>query len=104
MSKNLDLTFWVAYQMDGKQRKYLSDGKGHLRVFKSEEAINKYLEPLTPEEREKVTVHFVQGKFAIPEPQPSQQTIQPITSLAAPHLPPLAAELLDNYKRRHGIK
>jgi len=92
------LEFWVAYQQNGKKRNYLSDGKGHLRVFKSEAALRAYLKPLlTPEQMARTVIHSVGGQIAIPEP--TKQPVQVISSMMPPTMPS-AMELLNNYKSR----
>lgn len=120
------LEFFVAYlpAEDGKKN-YLSDGKGHIRVFKTQKAINDYLVAnLRPEVLEMVVVHPVQGQIAVPDEglQPTtpkvltldmaQNTpnifpdvpvdlskVTSISTLAPPTLP-TAMELLDNYKKK----
>lgn len=120
------LEFWVAYiPGEGDKKNYLSDGKGHIRVFKTEQAINDYLcDNLRPEVLEMVVVHPIQGQIAVPEDEtppaaPKIITLDQITSLPsifpeinmdlssvasittlAPPSFPTAMELLDNYKKR----
>ncbi len=120
------LRFWVAYiPGEGEKKNYLSDGQGHLRVFKSEEALRTWLKPqLRQEVYEMVVVHPVQGKIAVPDdgtPGKTQQPARklprwspggfpldmrglkpmpmPITTLAPPTAP-TAQELLDNHLKR----
>jgi hypothetical protein len=112
------LQFWVAYiPGQGGKKNYLSDGKGNLRIFKSESALREYLRPqLRPEVYEMVVVHPVQGKIALPDdgtfgtpPRPPRRipeiipldmrNLKPITTLAPPTVP-TAQELLDNHVRR----
>lgn len=128
---NNPLQFWVAYiPGEGEKKNYLSDGKGNLRVFKSEEALRGWLKPqLRPEVYEMVVVHPVQGMIALPDdgtntrtggrhPQPlrkfprwspgdvplDMRDLKPITTVEPPTLP-TAQEMLDDYfkrrRRRH---
>lgn len=66
------LLFWVAYvpmpQADGSEKKnYLSDGKGNLRMYKSEEKMREYLiENTSPEFYKNIVVHSVQGQIVVP--------------------------------------
>lgn len=116
------LQFWVAYiPGKGDKKNYLSDGKGHLRMFKSEKALREYLQPqLRPEVYEMVVVHQVQGKIALPDdgtlpvPPPTPRRLpkimpivplnmqgfsKPITTMA-PNTVPTVQELLDNLVKR----
>lgn len=115
------LQFWVAYTPGkGDKKNYLSDGKGNLRMFKSESALRQWLEPqLRPEVYEMVVVHPVQGKIALPDdgmfgtPPPAARRIpkimpivpldmrnlKPITTMA-PNTVPTAQEQLDNLIKR----
>lgn len=120
------LEFFVAYlpAEDGKKN-YLSDGKGHIRVFKTEQAINDYLAAnLRPEVLEMVVVHPVQGQIAVPDEGLQPTTPKVLTldmaqntpnifpdltvdlskatsiSTLAPPTFPTAMELLDNYKKK----
>lgn len=120
------LEFFVAYipAEDGKKN-YLSDGKGHIRVFKTQKAINDYLTAnLRPKVLEMVVVHPVQGQIAVPDELPEPTTPKVLTldqaqntpnifpeltvdlskvasiSTLAPPTFPTAMELLDNYKKR----
>ena len=116
------LEFWVAYiPGEGEKKNYLSDGKGNLRVFKSESALREYLKPqLRPEVYEMVVVHPLQGKIALPDdgtihtnPQRinrlprwspgdvpfDMRNLKPITTLVQPTVP-TAQELLADYQRR----
>ncbi len=120
------LEFFVAYipAEDGKKN-YLSDGKGHIRVFKTQKAINDYLTAnLRPEVLKMVVVHPVQGQIAVPDELPEPTTPKVLTldqaqntpnifpeltvdlskvasiSTLAPPTFPTAMELLDNYKKR----
>lgn len=63
------LQFWVAYiPGKGAKKNYLSDGKGNLRVFKSEQVLRDWLKPqLRQEVYEMVVVHSVQGQIALPD-------------------------------------
>lgn len=116
------LQFWVAYiPGESEKKNYLSDGKGNLRVFKSEDALREYLKPqLRPEVYEMVVVHQVQGKIALPDdgtlgtPPPTPRhipKIMPIVPLdmrtlgkpimtMAPHTVPTAQEQLDYYAKK----
>ena len=97
------LTLWLAYQngADGLKH-YLGDGKGNIRLFKTETALREYLIPLlTPEQMEITVIHHVGVMFAVPEMEQQEQIIMPISSLA-PHTLPTAIELLNNYRRRNG--
>jgi len=112
-SESNPLEFWAAYIPDeGEKRNYLSDGKGHLRIFKSESALREWLKPqLSPEVYEMVVVHPIQGTIAIPEQDapPQRRTslmtpldlskITPISTLARDGLP-TAQDLLESYKKR----
>ena len=103
------LQFWVAYiPGEGNKKNYLSDGKGNLRIFKSEEALRKWLQPqLRQEVYEMVVVHPVQGKIALPDdgtlavapPPLVMPNLKPMTTLAAPSLPTVQ-ELLDSHVKR----
>jgi hypothetical protein len=108
-SKN-PLEFWVAYMpAPDNKRHYLSDGSGHLRIFKTSTSINEYLKSvLKPAELEQVVVHSVEGKIVVPETDIVSETpalsysAPVISTLAAPTMP-TAKELLDNIeKRRNG--
>ena len=61
------LLLWVAYLPgEGNDKHYLSNGKGGVRVFKTEDAILKHLrENLTPDVFERVVVHTVQGEIVV---------------------------------------
>ena len=116
---NNPLEFWVAYMPgEGEKKNYLSDGKGNLRVFKSERVLREWLKPqLSPEVYEMVIVHSVQGNITLPEdgtfgappnlilPQDSRKpapldlsklNITPIQTLALPTIPS-AQEQLDYF-------
>ena len=122
------LQFWVAYiPGDGEKKNYLSDGKGNLRMFKSESVLREWLKPqLRPEVYEMVVVHSVQGQIVLPDdgtfgdppPHNSQslrekqripkivpivpvdmQNIKPITTMA-PFTVPTAQEQLDSLEKR----
>jgi hypothetical protein len=117
------LEFWVAYiPGEGEKKNYLSDGKGNLRIFKSEGALRDWLKTqLRQEVYEMVVVHPVQGQIAIPDdgtlgqiPYPVSKplrwspggipfdtlNLKPITTLAPPSSP-TAQELLEaTLKRR----
>lgn len=115
------LLFWVAYiPGEGEKRNYLSDGKGHLRMFKKKKALRDYLKPqLSPEVYEMVVMHQVQGKIALPDdgtlgaPLPTQRRIPKIMPIIpldikniqtirtfAPHTVPTAQEQLDSLVKR----
>jgi len=123
------LQFWVAYiPGEGEKKNYLSDGKGNLRIFKSEAALREWLKPQLREEvYEMVVVHQVQGQIALPDDGtlgtslPQKRRIpkimpilpldmrtfgKPITTLAQPTVP-TAQEQLDSlvkrkkHRRRH---
>lgn len=115
------LQFWVAYiPGEGEKKNYLSDGKGNLRMFKSESVLREWLKPqLRPEVYEMVVVHSVQGQIVLPddgtfgEPPPQKQripkimpilpvdmqNIKPITTMA-PFTVPTAQEQLDSLVKR----
>ena len=106
------LLFWVAYiPGEGKKKNYLSDGNGHLRVFKSEGALRDWLKPqLRPEVYEMVVVHSLQGQIALPDdgtitstPAPmyvfDAPAGQPIKTLALPTVP-TSQELLNSLINR----
>lgn len=116
------LQFWVAYMPgEGEKKNYLSDGKGNLRMFKTEQAMRDYLKPqLPPEAYEKVVVHSLQGMIALPDdgtlgaPPPALRRIpkimpivplnmqsfgKPISTLAQPTVP-TAQEQLENLVKR----
>lgn len=115
------LQFWVAYiPGEGEKKNYLSDGKGNLRMFKSEGALRDWLKPqLRPEVYEMVVVHSVQGKIALPDdgtfgaPPPTPRLIPEIfpilpldmrnlkpISTFAPNTVPTVQEQLDNLVKR----
>lgn len=115
------LQFWVAYiPGEGEKKNYLSDGKGNLRMFKSEQVLREWLKPqLRPEVYEMVVVHSVQGRIALPDdgtlgaPPPQKrripkimpivpldmQTLRPIMTMA-PNTVPTAQEQLDSLVKR----
>ena len=115
------LQFWVTYiPGEGEKKNYLSDGKGNLRLFKSEDALRKWLKPqLRKEVYEMVVVHPLQGMIALPDdgtlgaPPPQKQRVpkimpivplnmqnlKPITTLAQETLP-TAQEQLDSLVKR----
>jgi len=101
------LVFWVAYMPNGKKKNYLSDGKGHLRLYKTEEALRAYLvDALAPEACVRVVVHSIQGQIAIPE-EPAKppvliegSALRPVITTLAHPAPPSAQELLKNYIER----
>jgi hypothetical protein len=115
--------FWAAYIPGvGTQRYYLSNGKEGkqkgLRLFKSPEAADKFLKDeleagrLKPEIYDKIVVHPIEGKLALPEELDRKPLPLKIpTRLKAPgHLRPIATldqlgvptslEVLQNYERR----
>ena len=121
------LLFWVAYipREDGGCN-YLGNGKGGIKVFKTESAIRKYVESsVPPEVYETVVFHSTQGMIAIPEedfergvasvPQEFAHSLKPqgqgiisilntpIRTLAAPTFP-TASELLEEHIRRRGAR
>lgn len=101
------LLFWVAYlpAADGKCN-YLSDGKGNLRVFKSESSLRTYIEPLMPPALyEQVVIHSVQGEIVVPYdnysmpmdqfPRGSLHTKLDLKSLLKrPLLPPIGKDII----------
>lgn len=93
------LIFWVAYQPNGEQKNYLGNGKGHVRLFKTEQAVKDYLEPLlTPEQMAVTVIHSVEGKIAVPEPE--QKKPMPISTLAVDIAPGVQEQLKDLLKRK----
>jgi len=116
-SESNPLEFWIAYiPGEGGKRNYMSDGKGHLRIFKLKSALREWLKlQLSPEVYEMVVVHSIQGKIAIPKQDAPPQRraslmtpldlskITPISTLAAPTFP-TATELLEIYKKRRSRK
>lgn len=110
------LQFWVAYiPGEGEKKNYLSDGKGNLRMFKSESVFREWLRPqLRPEVYEMVVVHSVQGQIvlpddgtledriqSIPESTPLyMQSLNPITTMAQPTAPTAQEQLDSLIKRR----
>jgi hypothetical protein len=105
--KELDLIFWVAYRKAGEKKHYLGNGKGTIRLFKSEEALREYLQPLlSPADYENVVVHSIVGQLALPETdEPKTETkpalnFTPISTLAAPTRP-TSLELMQDYIKRH---
>ena len=102
--ENNELIFWVAYLPEGDKKKYLSDGQGHLRVFKTEEATREHIKPLLSEEDyTRVMVHEIEGRITVPmdEVKPDEPVI--IHTLA-PATMPTAMEMLASYKKRKGIE
>jgi hypothetical protein len=108
------LEFWVAYLPDGDKKNYLSDGKGHLRVYKTEGAIHDYLKVnLSPEIYAMIVVHSVQGTIVVPEDGVQQLQLTapylpnskpiPISTLA-PLTVPTASEQLANLLKRRKIR
>jgi hypothetical protein len=97
------------------------DGKGNIRIFKSESVLREWLKPqLRTEVYEMVIVHPVQGKIALPDdgtfgklPQPvrklprwspgdvplDMRNLKPITTLA-PSAAPTAQEQLNGLIKR----
>lgn len=116
------LQFWVAYiPGEGEKKNYLSDGKGNLRMFKSESVLREWLKPqLRPEVYEMVVVHSVQGQIALPDdgtlgaPPPQKRRIpkimpivpvdiqnsKPITTMARFTVPTVQEQLDNLVKRR----
>jgi hypothetical protein len=102
------LLFWVAYLPNGDKKNYLSDGKGHIRVFKIEIAIREYLDTLRPlmsaETHSTIVVHSIQGTIAVPDDGvPQNQLANPTDmqtpiqiSTFAPSTVPTASEQLDS--------
>jgi ubiquinone biosynthesis protein COQ9 len=107
------LEFWVAYLQDGDKKNYLSDGKGHLRVYKTEGTLREYLKAnLSPETYAMIVVHPVQGTIAVPEDGVQQIRLTepanipnpiPISTLA-PLTVPTASEQLDDLLKRRKIR
>jgi hypothetical protein len=107
------LLVWVAYtEGEGSKRNYLSNGKGGLRVFKSEDKLNDYLKETFDEAmRAKIKTHSIQGKIAIPiddyvfASTDYTETIMPapIHTLAVPTAP-TATEQLDMILKRRRIR
>ena len=97
------LRFFVAYQkgVDNKYN-YLGDGQGNIRLFKTQAAIDKFLDDNLPADiRAGVFTHPVNGNFVVPEPEePKPITIRTL----APQTTPTAMELLENYKKRKRSK
>lgn len=115
------LQFWVAYiPGEGEKKNYLSDGQGHLRIFKSEIALREYLKPqLRTEVYEMIVVHEVQGQIALPDdgtfgtPPPAphripeimpiipldMRNLKPIMTMA-PNTVPTVQEQLDSLVKR----
>ncbi len=117
------LEFWAAYiPGEGTQRHYLSNGlagnlKG-IRLFKSKKAAHDYLKlqvelgRLPQEAYERIVVHAVEGKLALPaelQPRPypfgnqhnlkAPDHLNAITTLHKPSAP-TAVELLEAYQQR----
>lgn len=100
---------WAAYLPgEGDTKNYMGDGKGNIRMFKTEQAMREYLEPLLlPETYSRVVVHPVDVTIVVPEPE-GEPVIQPHISLGrldpittlAPYTIPTAQELLKNIQRR----
>jgi len=93
-----ELTFWVCYRIDeaGKYN-YLGDGKGHIRLFKSEEALSKFLDE-NKVDKENVFTHAIKGLFAVPEPEIKPEAIKLYSPKVA--LPPSAQEQLAEWKKK----
>ncbi len=104
------LLFWVAYLPgEGEKKKYLSNGHGGLRLFKSEIAIHEYLTGnLTPEVLERIVVHSIQGMIAVPQEEEigiggtlkTDEALKPIGTLAVDGAP-TAHEVLTDYIKRN---
>ena len=104
------LLVWVAYMPgEGGKKNYLSDGKGHIRIFKTEDAAQKHLEDhFPPEVLLNVVVHSVQGTIAVPVDDVATasmvyevtQTPVPIHTFAAPTAPTATEQLESLLKRR----
>ena len=105
------LLLWVAY-IPGVdvEKKYLSDGDGHLRIFKTEVAANEWLDTLsmTAEFRASIVVHSIQGQIAVPVEDTAglsigyevNQTPAPIHTFAAPTVPTASEQIESLLKRR----
>lgn len=113
------LTFWVAYLPGENDKKnYLSDGQGHLRVYKTEGAMREFLKAnLPPATYEMVIVHSVQGEIVVPDDAPPDSKTIPLSNingenvstptslmllhtLAAPTVPTAIDQLENELKRR----
>ena len=104
------LLVWIAYMPgEGDKKNYLSDGKGHIRIFKTEDAAKEHLEDhLPPEVLLNVVVHSVQGTIVVPVDDVATtsigyevtQTPAPIHTLAAPTVPTTTEQLESLLKRR----
>lgn len=95
------LEFFVAYQPgpDGKCF-YLGDGKGNIRLFKTQAGLDTFLdENVSPENRDKIVTHPIQGLIALPEADTKAGALVPIKTLA-PNAIPNATQLMNNYLRR----
>lgn len=101
MDKDNPLEFFVAYQIGTDEKlRYLGDGKGGLRLFKTLEGLDTFLDgALSPEQRAKTFTHTIQGQIAVPEIESKHGTVIPITSLA-PDMFPTAQELLRDHELR----
>lgn len=95
------LEFWVAYQEDAGLKHYLGNGKGGVRLFKSKEAIDTFLqEHLSQPEIDRTVVHSVTGNFIVPEPEAAIEP-EPITikTLHLDTLPPTAEDFLNDIRQ-----
>lgn len=99
-----ELVFWVCYKKDEAGKcNYLGDGKGHIKLFKTEQAIKDFVgyPDMTIEEIEKIKeicIHSIKGLFAVPEPEIKQEQIKLLTPQTP--LPPSASEVLANWKKK----
>jgi hypothetical protein len=108
MEANKELTFWVCYKRDKATGRYnyFGDGKGHIRLFKTQQAIKEGIgfPELSIEEIEArgFYIHSIQGLFAIPEPEEEPKIRPDAIRLLTPQdaLPPSAAEILANWKKK----
>lgn len=123
------LLFWAAYMLDkdGKTKRYLGNGKGGYRLFKTLEGpdgLNAYLDKFVhPARRPEVHVHSVQGTINVPvedqdiqdltrRPElPRQPNILerlpinipqlPMSTLSRESQPPSAVEVLHELEEKH---
>jgi len=103
---------YVAYVNGEDEKKhYLGDGKGNVRIFKTETLLREHIRPLlSPDKYESVIIHPVICKLAIPEQGNPTGTIVsdsggllPISTLSKLK-EPTANELLANYIQRRKRK
>lgn len=99
------LEFWVAYQegSDGKLH-YLGDGKGNLRLFKTQGGLQSFLDKnLTPEQAAVTVMHSIQGKIAIPKADDESGALMPISTLLLPTVPSAQELLEERMRRKKGV-